>query len=144
MRTIETKVYTIDEHPNKDLCFEWMRENLHDLNQHSVDEIICSIEELSKRIGGTFDYSISQVPDRGEHITFKNFSWKDLCSLDADKYPLTGICWDWDLINGLKSGNTNQVLESLHNDTEYIYSNEGLYEICDSSGYEFTESGEQF
>ena len=27
MRVIETKVYTIDEHPNKDLCFEWIRDN---------------------------------------------------------------------------------------------------------------------
>ena len=23
MRIIETKVYTIDEHPNPDLCFDW-------------------------------------------------------------------------------------------------------------------------
>ena len=35
MRTIETKVYTIDEHPSKDKCFVWIRDNWHDLNQHS-------------------------------------------------------------------------------------------------------------
>ena len=69
MRTIEIKVYTIDEHPDKEKCFEWIRNNLHDLNQHSIDEIVESIRALSEIIGGTYDYSISQVSDRGEHIT---------------------------------------------------------------------------
>jgi len=73
MRIIETKVYTIEEHPNKEKCFEWIRNNWYELNQHSVEEIISSIKSLSNKIGGTFDYSISQVPDRGEHITFKDY-----------------------------------------------------------------------
>ena len=32
MRTIELKVYTINEHPNKDKCFDWIRNNWYDLN----------------------------------------------------------------------------------------------------------------
>ena len=37
MKIIETKVYTIEEHPNKEKCFEWIRNNWYDLNQYSVD-----------------------------------------------------------------------------------------------------------
>lgn len=144
MRTIETKIYTISEHPNKSQCFEWIRNNWHDLNQHSVEEIIESIKVLSNKIGGTFDYSISQVPDRGEHITFKDYSQEDLCRLSADDCPLTGVCWDIDLIQGLREGNTQKVLNSLHEDTEYQYSDEGLEELCEANGYEFTEDGNQY
>lgn len=141
MRIIETKVYKINEHPNKEKCFDWIRNNWHDLNQHSVDEIINSIKNLSEKVGGSFDYSISQVPDRGEHITFKDYSQEVLCSLSADDCPLTGVCWDIDLIEGLKEGNTQKVLDSLHKDTEYHYSDEGLTELCENNEYEFEEGG---
>ena len=43
---------------------------------------------------------------------------------------------------GLKNDNPEQVLYSLHADTEYLYSDEGLYELCESNEYEFTEEGE--
>ena len=141
MRVIETNVFTISEHPNKENCYEWIRNNWHDLNQHSVDEVISSIKALSDKVGGTFDYSISSVPDRGEHITFKGYDKEALYLLNADDYPLTGGCWDMDLIEGLKNDNPEQVLYSLHADTEYLYSDEGLYELCWSNEYEFTEEG---
>ena len=96
---------------------------------------------MSNKIGGTFDYSISQVPDRGEHITFKDYDHEALCRLSADDCPLTGICWDIDLIVGLREGNSNKVLDSLHSDTEYQYSDEGLFELCEANQYEFDEDG---
>ena len=141
MRTIEIDIYTIEEHPNKDKCYEWIRNNWHYLNQHSVDEVIESIKALNDIIGGTFDFGISQVPDRGEHITFKDYDSEELNRLSANDCPLTGVCWDIELIEGLKGGNPNKVLESLHSDTEYQYSDEGLFEMCLSNGYEFTEDG---
>ncbi len=52
MREIIIKVYTIEEHPKKELCYEWIRNNWHDLNQQSIDEIIESIKALSAEIGG--------------------------------------------------------------------------------------------
>lgn len=142
MRTIETRIYKINEHPNKEKCFEWIRNNWHDLNEHSVHEIIESIKSLSEKIGGTFNYSISQVPDRGEHITFKDYDHEELSKLNACDCPLTGVCWDIDLIDGLKEGNTSKVLDSLHLDTEYTYSDEGLQDFCEANEYEFTEDGE--
>ena len=144
MRTIETKVYTIEEHPNQELCLDWIRNNWHDLNQHSVDELVQSIKALSKEIGGTYDYSICQAPDRGEHITFKDYNQEDLCRLSADDCPLTGGCWDVDLIVGLREGNPSKVLDAIHTDIEYQYSTEALIEMCEANEYEFNEDGSVF
>lgn len=141
MRTITTKVYTIDEHPDKEKCFNWIKDNWHDLNQHSVEELIESIKKLSAVIGGAFDYGISAVPDRGEHITFSGYDHEELCRLSADDCPLTGVCWDIDLIKGLREGCPEKVLGILHADTEYQYSDEGLEELCEANGYEFDEEG---
>lgn len=145
MRTIEIKIYKIEDHPNKEKCFEWIRNNWHDLNEHSVSEIIKSIEALSSEIGGTFNYSICPVPYRGEHITFKDYSIEALNSLKAQDCPLTGTCWDIDVIEGLiKNDGGSQVLKALHDDTEYQYSTEGLQSLCEANEYEFTESGELY
>ena len=141
MRTIETNIYTIEDHPNKDKCFEWIRDHYFDLNEHSVYEVIDSIKALSKEIGGTCDYKISQVPSEGEYIKFKNYSQEDLYKLNADDCPLTGLCWDCELIEGLKEGNLKMVIDQLHEDSEFTYSDLGLYELCVSNDYEFDESG---
>jgi hypothetical protein len=144
MRVIETKVYTIDEHPNKEKCFDWIRNNWHDLNQHSVDKVIDSLTALQKEIGGDLDYSISSVSDRGEFIALKDYDKQALisCSKVADEYPLTGVFWDYDVIKGMRYGEPTQVLDTLHQDTEFCYSDEGLYELCEANEYEFSDSGE--
>jgi hypothetical protein len=146
MRVIETKVYTIEEHPNKDLCYEWIRDNWHDINSHSVDEVIDSLKALQNEIGGKLDYSISSVPDRGEFIKFTDYDKQALisCSKVADELPLTGVCWDYEVIKGLRYGEPTQVLNTLHADTEYQYSDIGLYELCEANQYEFTEEGNIF
>lgn len=141
MRIIKTKVYTIDEHPNKEKCYKWIRDNWHDLNQHGVEEAIQSIKALHKKIGGSFNYSVSAVPDRGEYIKFRDYSSERLQELDANEYPLTGVCWDEPLIIGLKEGNPTLVLKILHAETDYIYSDEGLFDLCEANGYEFDEDG---
>lgn len=141
MRIIETKVYTIDEHPRINKCFEWIRDNWHDLNQHNVDDLITSIKELTNKIGGTNKYAISQTPDRGEFIEFEDYDKEILNSLNDEEYPLTGNYWDQLLINGLKENNLQMVLDTLHEDTEYTYSDENLYELCMANDYEFDETG---
>jgi hypothetical protein len=142
MRIIETKVYTIEEHPSKEVCFDYLRNNFHDLNQHSVDEIIASLKALQDVIGGELDYSICQVPARGEFISFTNYDKDALCRLSSDDCPLTGFCWDIDVIVGLRTSRSNKVLESLHEDTGHLYSDEGLKELCIANNYEFTDRGE--
>ncbi len=142
MRVIETKVYGIAEHPNKDLCYEWIRDNWHGMNQHSVDEAIESLKELKLLIDGDLDYSIGQSPSRGEFISWKNYDKEVLNSLEADLCPLTGVCWDADLIESMqKDGDAYGLMRAIHQDTEYVYSDEGLFEYLDDNGYEFTEEG---
>jgi len=141
MRIIEAKLYTIDEHPNKELCFNYIRDNWHDLNEYSVSEVADSIKALSKVIGGSCDYSIGQSPHRGEFISFTDYDKDELMKLNAEELPLTGVIWDMDLIVGLRNGDPEAVLESLHNDTEYQYSDEGLLELCEANQYEFDEDG---
>tara|TARA_R100000951_G_scaffold71034_2_gene59919 strand:+ start:3067 stop:3504 length:438 start_codon:yes stop_codon:yes gene_type:complete len=145
MRTIELKVYTINEHLDKDKCFDWIRNNWYDLNEHSAQEVVDSLKALHSAIGGDLDYSISSSPCRGEYITFEDYDEDLLNELDANELPLTGVCWDADLIESMqKDGDAYGVLRALHQDTEYLYSDEGLQELCETNQYEFTEEGEVY
>lgn len=141
MRTITTNVYKIDEHPNPSKCYDWIRDNWHDLNQIAVDEMIQSIVALSNLIGGTYDFSISQVPDRSEHISFYDYDHVALNKLHWE-YDLTGVWTDECVIRELKNGTPTRALKHLHIDTEAVYSDEGLFELCEANQYEFTEQGE--
>ncbi len=141
MRIIETKIYKIDEHPDKQKCFEWIRNNWHDLNDNSVDKLINSLNALAKKINATCSWSICKVADRGEHITFKDYDVDILSSLNADDFPLTGVYWDAEVIENLRSTSLHKVLDMLHDETEHIYSDEGLNDFCVSNDYEFNEDG---
>ena len=141
MRIIETKVYTIDEHPNKENVYNWIRNNWHEENQHSVEEIVDSLKALQEKIGGRLDYCFGQNPDRGEYISLSGFQKKELKKLKAKELPLTGVCWDHEVIKGAKKGKFYNLLKTLHQDTEYHYSDEGLEQMCHANGYEFTEDG---
>ena len=141
MRIIETKVYTIDEHPNKEKCYEWIRNNWHNLIDYTIIEVINSLKSLQEIIGGSLDYSISAVPDRGEFISFSGYDAKELDKLNPDDCPLTGVYCDYDVINAAKEQNMQEILTMVHKDTEYVYSNDGLYELCMGNEYEFTEEG---
>jgi hypothetical protein len=141
MRILETKIYTIDEHPNKELCFNYIRDNWHHLNEHSVNEVSQSIKALSEVIGGSYNYSIGQFEDRGEFISFLDYDKEELMKLNAIECPLTGVTWDIDLIEGMQKDDNNKVLNALHNHSRYVYSNEGLLELCFANDYEFNEQG---
>jgi hypothetical protein len=144
MRVLKIKLYKIEEHPNKEKCFEWIRDNWHDLNSHSVQEMVESLSALRDKIGGQLDFRISAVPDRGEYIRFTDYDRRILNRLDADECPLTGVCWDADVILALRAGNPSQALKALHADTEYKYSDEGLLEFCSANEYEFDEHGKVY
>jgi len=145
MRTIETKVWCIDEHPNKNAVYEWMRDNMYDLNDHTLEEVINSLNALQKIIGGKLDYNISVIPCRGEYISFTDYDVDKLNELDADFYPLTGVWCDYELIKGMQEdGNADVLLDVLHRDTEHVYSDEGLRDICEINGWEFTQDGKLF
>jgi hypothetical protein len=141
MRILETKVYTISEHPKKELCFDYIRENWHDLNQNSVNEFMDSLKALQQKIGGDLDYSIGQFASRGEFISLKNYDKEILKEIDPDSYSLTGVFWDYYVVTALQKGNIFNSINSLHKDSEYVYSDQGLEELCEANDYEFTEKG---
>lgn len=141
MREITYRVYRIDEHPDKDRCFDWMRDNLDYLSQHEVDDLINSLVALSETIGGQLDYSLSQVPDRGEFIYFKNYNEEALAKLDEASCPLTGVFCDHDVIECVRNNDMRELIDRLHGWCEYHYTNEALEETADSNGWEFTIEG---
>jgi hypothetical protein len=143
MRVIETTVYTFDElsEEAKQSAFEYVRNNWHDLSQHCIDDLIGSLKALQEEIGGGLDYSISAVPDRGEFITFEGFDKDALESLDEDSCPLTGMCYDIDVIRSLKGDYLHCLLTMIHNETDYLYSDEALSEMLQANSYEFTADG---
>lgn len=144
MRQETINIYTIEDHPEPEICYEWIRNNWHDLGQHYVNDMITILEALANEIGGVLDYSISIVPDRGEFVHITDFDVEKLRELEAkkDNCPLTGKCYDIEAIDGLANGALGiQVLTTLHQEGEYIYSDEGLKEFCLANEYEFYESG---
>ena len=143
MRTETINIYKIDEHPSKDKCFEWIRTNEHFIGDWEIEELVCSITKLSEVIGGTIDWGISHYPDRNDRIVFKDYDEDLLEGLDAHECPLTGCFWDIELIESLKGKDTKQVLNTLYNSIEYLYSDEALTEMCDGNEYEFYENGER-
>ena len=111
------------------------------MNQYSIDELIDSVRALSAEIGGSFDYSISAVPDRGEFISFSDIDMEALNNLYADECPLTGCHWDYVVIENIKNSRPEKILDELHKGTEYVYSSQGLLELCESNDYEFLTDG---
>jgi hypothetical protein len=134
----------IEEHPNKEACFDYIRNNWHDLGEHCIADMVESLKALAEAVDGKLDYAISIVPDRGEYVKITDYDKARLRELDGkkDDMPLTGVCYDYDVIDGLANDSLDiQVLSVIHKEGEYIYSDEGLEDMCRANGYEFLEDG---
>lgn len=144
------QAYTIDQHPNKEAVYSWIRDNWHDLGEHEVNDFVDSLKALANEVGGTLDYSVSLFPDRGEYIKLDNYYVGVMNSLYGDCLPVTGFHWDKPIIEaaqealhdaGMNSSDLSAALSELHKQGEYIYSDAGLYDLCDMNEYFFTEDG---
>tara|TARA_R110000824_G_scaffold103674_5_gene246308 strand:+ start:506 stop:940 length:435 start_codon:yes stop_codon:yes gene_type:complete len=142
MRKETINIYKIDEHPDKDKCFEWIRNNDHYIGDYEVEDLVCSIRKLSEVIGGTVDFGLSHYPDQSERIIFKDYDEELLAELVADDCSLTGTGWDSYVIDALKAKNMVTVLGVLHDEIEYLYSDEALTEMCYGNDDEFYIGGE--
>ena len=161
MRTITPpsyKVYEIEEHPNPEACYEWVRDNVHNLAQGEVEELLYSLEALTEEIGGKLDHSLGQVPDRGDFIKIwkpvsagnnpkKDEGWirdLDWDTKDGD-CPLTGVFWDYIVIENLQANpcgkEWSKVIDDLHQACEAHYMDDGIREIAMANNWEFTEDG---
>jgi len=141
MREITYRVYKIDEHPDKDRCFDWVRDNMHHLGQHEVDDLIDSLNALSKTIGGKVNYSLSQYACRGEYIRFTDYDKEALAELDEASCPLTGVFCDHDVIECLRNNDMIGLIRRLHDWCERHYTDEAIENESLASDWEFTIEG---
>ena len=140
MRQEINNIYTIDEHPDNQACYDWIRSNWHDLGDYIIEEMIESLKNLHNEIGGSLDFSLSITPDRGEFVKFTGYD-KDTLKKLYNKL-LTGHVYDQTIIEGLYNGELeHSVLKVIHDEGEYLYSNEGLESLCQANKYEFYEDG---
>lgn len=127
----------------KQNVFNHIRENWYDLGDVTVQEYIDSLKELAKQIDGHLDYSISQVPDRGEYIKLNDFNEHKLKQLEQNKdnCPLTGVYSDVYCIEALIDSDLEQLHKQIHEEVEYIYSDENLADMIEANNYEFDQDG---
>ena len=201
MKTHEIKTWTIDEHPEQELCYEWIRENWYDLGQYSVEDAIDTINGFCSHFDVTVNVGIGLFSDarEGFKITFSNDEaggdgieelsgvrlWKYLennylhyrewidrfkkihdvgdkmhnVDLLAGDCPFTGMSYDEAALDEIRefmkapderdfqellTDCVDAVFKALHDDGDYIYSDEGLREMCEAYEYDFLESGEVY
>ena len=162
--------YNINEHPDKEAAYQYIRDNWHDLGQHYLDESIESLKAFSDYFNADLDYAISVVPDRGEFITC-NIADENISKLSGNRLrtylvnnfskistccPFTGCCYDETLLDQLRafikapdgrdfqellSDATSDLLKDLHSEGEYIYSDEGIHELLESNEYDLLIDG---
>ena len=165
--------YTIEDHPDPDQAYQWIRENWHDLGQYVLSEAVESLKVFFDHFSlSRTDYSISLLGDRGEHITgyvpdeLENLSGNRLRTYLVNNFPeidkdcpFTGVCYDDFLLQPMRDHIKKpthidyqeliedcfySLLKSIHSEGGYIYSDEGLHELCEANEYEFLESGEVY
>ena len=144
MKTKTINIYSFAELSDtaKEKAREDVRNNWHDIGEHYIDNMLSSLKALKEAIGGTLDYSLSIEPDRGEHCRLTGYDAGKLSELvkTVEKCPLTGTCYDMDVIEGLAAGELeSRVLDTLHAAGDYAYSDEGLDAMFEA--YEFLEDG---
>ena len=144
MRKIYFTIYKIDEHPDKAKCFVWVRNNYHYLAEHEVEDLVSSLNALQKEIGGKLDWSLGQVPDRGEYIRLTDYDKEALAELDMEACSLTGTFCDHDVIECVRTGDMGELINRLHKWCEYHYSDEGIEETAEANEWEFTHEGRRW
>ncbi len=116
------------------------------LYEHCLEERIDTLKAFAKYINGILDYSISCVPDRGEFITIKrkdHFMIQNITELiELDECcPLTGVCYDDDLIKLLTKycvqDALNKYLDSIHEEYKRMLTIDYIGELCEANEYEF-------
>lgn len=160
MKTITLNLYTIDEHPAPEKCYEWVRNNWHELHESQQDELIASLKAIAARMGCTLNYALSPVPDRGEMVSmhppggtpaYSMSEWRAM-EKESLECSFTGCTYDGllaDAINGAKHLNFRSVefrfsrlaLDAAHAIGDDVYSDYGIHDMCEANGYYFLEDG---
>lgn len=149
IETKEIKLFTFEEASQE--LRDKIRENFHlsyYYGEFMLQERIETLKALSDYINGKLDYSISLVPDRGEFIKITDYDERllnELCNNDKD-CPLTGVYYDDDIIQDIKENDLkcalSKYLDRIHDEYEWMLTDEYLLDLCEANEYEFTENGE--
>ena len=166
-----TTGYTIADHPNPELVYDWMRGNWHDLYSwqgENIDSLkgFCDEFNLSGMdyAVSTCSYSYATANIQDEDIAalsgvrlFKYIQNNhNLDKLLSGNCPFTGYCFDENLLDNIRSfiqspdkRNFQELInDCLHDwvktyiaDWEYTYTDEALQETCERNEYYFDENG---
>lgn len=157
--TITRNIYTYSEASEE--LKDKIRENFDDgfLYEHHMEERINTLKAFADYIGADLDYSLSCVPSRGEFISVKpHWSYHSMYSNLEELLEtlgdcvLTGVCYDDDLINYIKESKEsisdeklkeafNKYIKSMHEEYEYMLTDEYLSDLCEANNYEFYDDG---
>ena len=168
-KTVCNTGYTIEDHPNPEEVYDWVRSNWHDLygwGGENVDSLkaFCDYFSLSG-----MDYSVSTCSYSYASATIQDDDIAELSGVRLFKYiqnnfpvdlsgdcPFTGYCFDENLLDNIRGfmakpdSRTFQELinDCLHSwvtayiaDWEYTYTDEAIHEHCEANEYYFTENG---
>jgi hypothetical protein len=129
MRTIILNVYTIDDHPNKDKVYSWIKNNWFDLADYVVSDYVDSINALAELMMAKATYSISQYQCSSNYFAFSNIDYDFVKSLKKESYPLTGVHTDEDVIEAVLNLNHKEIFKKIEE------------QLCQANNYEFFETG---
>lgn len=148
--TITKNVYKFGENKRVDKRIKLYFREHPSFFDYILEDRIETLKKLNDYISGNLDYSISHLGERGDYITITDYdkdSLKVLINLGTS-CPLTGCCYDDDIIYYLKQftmkSALQKYLEDSYADFESCFEYEYLQEMCDSNNYEFLEDGKIF
>lgn len=159
----EIEIYTFSESSRelKDKIINRFSDG--DLYEHCFLERISTLKALAEVLDGQLEYSLSCVPDRRDYI-YITPTQDDSCleedeldfqalwdKIDVEKSgPLTGCCYDHDIIDHLSKYNLNGealqtalnlFIESIHEEYQSMLTDEYIGDLCEANSYEFTLDG---
>lgn len=130
--------------------------NHWDMYEHCMNDRLDTLKAIASLLDANLDYSLSCVPDRGEFIKFSpkydelNFDalWE---AIDIEKEcPLTGVCYDHDIIDHLSKYNltvdslnnaSGKFMSSIHDEYQSMLTDEYITDMCEANEYEFNANG---
>jgi hypothetical protein len=162
--------YTIDEHPNPEAVFDWIRQHW-ETGEDELHEVVDTLKGFCDRLDLTLaDWQISVVEDRGERIMITvpddltdmhgvrlwKYLGKHYGDLIAKDCPFTGVFYDEIALDPLRQfmkmpdnrtwseladDCASALLDGLHDQYEWRISDECLREECEANEWEFYENG---
>ena len=143
IKKITKKLYTIDVHPNVKDVYDLNRYKLTwDLVEHTFQEFYTSMNKLLHVLQATgydWDTRYPKFNIREEHKE----KLEDLY-LRRYELPLTGCYTDEAIIEAVCSGDMSIFRKAIDKATDFVESDEYIYNVCMANDYYFYEDGTMY